>query len=149
MADDAQAQLDAFLDKYAPETAALARAALEQMGARLPGAVRMVYDNYQFLAIGFGPNERASEAVFSIAVAPKKVSLCFLHGVGLSDPEGRLRGGGNQVRNVTIDGPGFFDDPYVEALMAEAMATRGATMDDPVNGRLVIKSVSEKQRPRR
>ena len=138
MSADAQRQLDGFLDKYAPETAAQARAALERMRARLPGAVQMVYDNYQFLAIGFGPSERASEAVFSIAVAPKKVSLCFLWGVGLPDPEGRLRGQGNQVRNLTIEGAQFFDDPYVEALMAEAMARRGAVMDDPANGRLVI-----------
>jgi hypothetical protein len=149
MADDAQAQLDGFLEKYAPDTAVLARQALERMRARLPGAVQMVYDNYQFLAIGFGPSERASEAVFSIAVAPKKVNLCFLWGASLADPSGRLKGGGNRVRNLQIAGPETFGDPEVQALMAEAMAARGAEMDDPANGKLVIKSISAKQRPRR
>lgn len=149
MADDAQAQLDGFLDKYAPETAALARHALARMRARLPGAVQMVYDNYQFLAIGFGPNEKTSQAVFSIAVAPKKVSICFIWGATLPDPDGRLHGGGNQVRFLTVEGPETFDDPQVEALMVAAMAARGVTMDDPAEGRLIIKSVSAKQRPRR
>jgi hypothetical protein len=149
MTDDAQAQLDGFIDKYAPETAAMARAALKRLRARLPGAVQMANDNYQFLAIGFGPNERASEAVFSIAVAPRRVSLCFLWGAGLADPARRLRGGGNRVRNLTIDTPALFDDPDVEALIVEAMAARNVSMDDPKNGRLVIKSISAKQRPRR
>ena len=149
MTDDAQTRLEGFLDKYAPEPAALARTALARMRARLPGAVQLVYDNYQFLAIGFGPNERASEAVFSIAVAPKKVSLCFLHGATLADPAGRLKGGGNQVRNVQLEGAETFADPAVEDLMARAMPARGVSMDDPANGRLIIKSVSAKQRPRR
>ena len=44
------------------------------------------------LAIGFGPTERASEAIFSIAVFPRWVSLFFLQGAGLPDPDGILQG---------------------------------------------------------
>jgi len=50
------------------------------MRARLPGAVELVYDNHNALAIGFGPTERASDAVFSIALFPRWVSLFFLRG---------------------------------------------------------------------
>ena len=71
-------QLDAFLDKYTPAVATLARACLAKMRARLPGAVQLVYDNYNALAIGFGPSERASEAIFSIALYPRWVTLFFL-----------------------------------------------------------------------
>ena len=61
-------QLDEFLAKYSPEIAALARAVHRKMPAQLPGAVELVYDNYNALVIGFGPSERASEAIFSIAL---------------------------------------------------------------------------------
>jgi hypothetical protein len=51
----AQQQLDGFVKKYSPEIEKLGRAALAQMRKRLPGAVVMVYDNYNALAVGFGP----------------------------------------------------------------------------------------------
>jgi hypothetical protein len=44
----------------------------------VPGAIEMVYDNYNWLVIGFGPPERPSEAIFSIVLPPGKVTLCFL-----------------------------------------------------------------------
>ena len=50
---DAQADLDTFIDKFTPEVAALARALLAKMKARVPGATIMVYDNYNALALGF------------------------------------------------------------------------------------------------
>src|SRR5882724_6774007 len=79
-------QLDAFLAKYSPEVAKTARRALIIMRKRLPGAVEIVYDNYNALAIGFGPSERASEAIFSIVLYPRYVSLFFLQGAKLPDP---------------------------------------------------------------
>ena len=68
---DAEAQIASFLAKYTPEIEAFAKAARARMRARLPGATELVYDNYNALAIGYGPSERASEAVFSIAVFPR------------------------------------------------------------------------------
>ncbi|HVQ32267.1 MAG TPA: hypothetical protein VMV21_21900, partial [Vicinamibacteria bacterium] len=86
------AQLAAFLAKFTPEVAALARKAIAALRKRLPGARVLVYDNYNALAVGFGPNERASEAILSIAVYPRWVSLFFLRGKGLADPRKVLRG---------------------------------------------------------
>ena len=57
--DEAQRQLDGFIDKFTPDIAALTRRLFERMKSRLPGAVIMVYDNYNALVIGFGPSERA------------------------------------------------------------------------------------------
>jgi len=45
------------------------------MRTKFPRANVLVYDNYNALAIGFGPTERASDAVFSIAPFPRWVSL--------------------------------------------------------------------------
>jgi hypothetical protein len=145
----AEMQLEAFLDKYEPEIAALARAALMKMQARLPGAQRLVYDNYNALAIGFGPSERASEAIFSIAVYPRWVSLFFLHGAGLRDAAGVLRGSGKLARHVVLKSAEDLDRPEIRELMAAALEAEEKTLAGPAEGALIIKSISEKQRARR
>jgi hypothetical protein len=52
---DPPEQFAGLIAEYEPEIAALAEAALAALRARLPGAVEMVYDNYNALVIGFGP----------------------------------------------------------------------------------------------
>jgi len=50
------------------------------------------------------------------------VNLCFLqNGASLADPDGLLRGGGNQVRNIILDAAATLDRPAVKALMADAL----------------------------
>jgi hypothetical protein len=43
-------QLAGFIAKYIPEIGALAQEALAKMRVRLPGAIELVYDNYNALA---------------------------------------------------------------------------------------------------
>src|SRR5438270_1665234 len=93
-------QHETFLAKYTPDIAKLAKAILSKMQKRLPHANRMVYDNYNYLVIGFCPTERPSEAIFSIVLSPRHVSLCFIFGATLTDSEKILKGSGNQVRNL-------------------------------------------------
>src|SRR4029077_10291974 len=81
-------QLAGFIAKFTPEIAALIRGARKKMRERLPQALELVYDNYNFFVIGYGPSEKASEAIFSLAAHAKGVSLCFLQGAGLPDPQG-------------------------------------------------------------
>jgi hypothetical protein len=142
-----KAQLEGFLAKYSTEIAALARAVLRKMRARLPGAVELVYDNYNALVVGFGPTERASAAIFSIALYPRWINLFFLHGVGLPDPKRRLKGGGKIVRHVVLKEAEDLDDPAVCELMAHALKRSPEPLTGP--GRMLIKSLSAKQRPRR
>ena len=147
-ADPAE-QLEAFIGRYTPEIAAQARAAIQAMTARLPGAVGLVYDNYNALAVGFGPSERASEAICSIAVYPRWVSLFFLQARGLPDPLGLLCGGGTQARHIVLKTPRTLAEPGVQALIHEALARAKAPLDPTRPSRLLIRSVSAKQRPRR
>jgi len=144
-----QKQLDGFIDKFTPAVAKQTRAALKHMRARFSGATQLVYDNYNALAIGFGPSETTSAAVFSIAVYPKWVSLFFLDGAKLKDPKKRLKGAGNVVRHIVLTDIALLDDPDVVALMDQALKRAGATLKAPPKGKLVIKSISAKQRPRR
>src|SRR3954451_2151473 len=98
-------RLQGFIDRFTPEIAARGRAALARMRARLPGAVELVYDNYNALVVGLGPTERPSDALFSIVVYPRHVSLCSLTGASLDDPAGVLRGDGKLVRHVRLTTP--------------------------------------------
>jgi hypothetical protein len=141
-------QLAEFLERFLPEVSAAAAAALERLRARLPGAIEMVYDNYNALVIGFGPTERASDALVSIVVYPRYVSLAFLTGASLDDPAGVLQGDGKVARHVRLESPDVIDRPAVAALIEQAVA-RGEPWDPQRPRRLVIKSVSAKQRPRR
>ena len=142
-------QLAGFIAKFTPEIATLIRAARKKMRERLPQAVELVYDNYNFFVIGYGPSDRASEAIFSLAAQAKGVSLCFLHGAGLPDPKGLLKGSGKVVRNIRLETAAVLDRADVRALMTSALEQSKPSMDPEGVHRLIIKSVSAKQRPRR
>jgi hypothetical protein len=142
-------QLAAFIKRYSPEIAARARKVLASMRQRLPGAVELVYDNYNGLVIGFGPTDRPSDALFSIVLYPRWLTLFFLQGAKLPDPQRLLKGGGKQVRHIRLNDATALDEPGVRALMAEALARGAVQFDEAARRRLIIKSVSAAQRPRR
>jgi hypothetical protein len=142
-------QLDAFIDRFTPEVATMARRALAKMRKLTPGSLELVYDNYNALAIGFSPTERAGDGIFSIALFPPHVSLFLLQGAKLRDPTKRLRGSGNVVRHVVLDDMSLFDQPDLRALIDLALAKAKVPLDPKQKRRLIIKSVSAKQRPRR
>jgi hypothetical protein len=152
--DEAQAQLDSFLAKYDPDVETVARRALGKMRKLMPGAIEMVYDNYNWLVIGFSPTERPSEAVFSIVLPAGRVTLCFLQGAGLPDPAKRLVGSSNVVRNIRLYDAGepdghVLDDPEVLALINVALNRAKVPMPAGARRKLVIRAISAKQRPRR
>jgi hypothetical protein len=142
-------QLDRFMSKYTPEIRVLASECLKKMQERLPGAVKLVYDNYNALVITFGPTERTSDVIFSIALYPRWINLFFAHGVGLPDPERLLQGEGKIVRSITIKDAGVLDKPPVRALMKEALKRSEIPTGSKTPGRLIIRSISTKQRPRK
>ena len=143
------AQLDGFLDKFTPDVAAQARTALRKMRARLPGALELVYDNYNALAIGFSPTDRTSDAIFSIALFPRWVSLFFLiNGTRLRDPDCCLEGGGKQARHIKLK-DGACSTPAVQDLIAQALELSPNRSIPSQPRRLIIKSISAEQRPRR
>ena len=142
-------QLAGFIAKFTPEIAARTNAILARMRAGYPTALELVYDNYNALAIGFGPTERPSEAIFSIAVFPKWVSLFFLQAKGLPDPGKMLCGSGNVAKHIVLGSVEMLDDPAVQALMREAATRAKIPFEAEGRHRLIIKSVSAKQRPKR
>ena len=138
-----------FLAKFTPEIETLAKAVRSKMKARLPGAIELVYDNYNALAIGYSPSEKASEAIISIALYPRWVSLFFLQAKGLRDPSGLLQGSGKVARHIVLQRAADIDTPAIEDLIGQALERAKVPIDPLTRRRLVIKSVSAKQRPRR
>jgi len=141
-------QLTLFLSRFSPEIVTLAKTARAKLRKRLPGAIEMVYDNYNALVIGFSPTERPSDAILSIVIWPKKVSICFIQGKHLPDPQHVLQGDGNQVRFIGLDaGAAILDTPAIRTLVSEAVAFG----ESPFRGKglLVIRAIAKKQRPRR
>src|SRR5436309_2097048 len=136
---NAEAALDGFIDKFTPEVAELTRQLLAKMKARVPGATILVYDNYNALAIGFGPSDKAGQAILSLAVMPRWVTLCLLWGVRLSDPHKLLKGSGSRVRNVRLMTEEAFDDPRIDALITEALEKADVPIDPGGTQRLIIK----------
>ena len=143
------ARLSGFLAKYSPEIRVVARAALSKMRATIPGSLELVYDNYNALAIGFSPTERASNAVVSIAVYPRWISLFFLQATDLPDPTLLLKGSGKKVRHVVLVSANEIDRPEIQSLIAAAVSRAFIPFNPKARNRLLIKSVSAKQRPRR
>jgi hypothetical protein len=150
MAETPRAQLAEFMAKYTPAMAKEGRAALTRLRRLVPGAVQMVYDNWNGLVIGFGPTERPSEAVVSILMVPDHVSLCFIQDApDLPDPSHLLQGSGNVVRHIKLTSARDLDTPAIRALVKAAVSRSEVPFDPRRRGSLVIRSISKKQRPRR
>jgi len=132
-------ELDAIIDGRGPAMAALTRAVLAKLRPRFPGAVEMVYDKANALAIGFCPNERASDAINAIATYTKWINLYFFEGDALPDPERLLQGTGSMVRNIRITSAADLDRPAVKALMAEALKRADPPLDAKAKRRTILK----------
>ena len=146
----AEEELAGFVAKFTEEMQDLIRGCRSRMSARFPDAVQLVYDNYNFLVIGFGPTARASDAIFSLAAHRRGVNLCFLQRAPeLPDPTSILRGSGKVTRNAALVSPEDLARDDVGALLDAALRVAAVPMDASIGPALVIKSVSANQRPRR
>ena len=142
-------QLAGFIAKFDPKIGRLIRSARTWMRKRLPTAVEQVYDNYNFLAIGYCSTERTSDCILSLAASAKGVALSFYNGASLPDPTKILLGSGKQNRFVRIAGAKMLSEPAIDSLIRAAVVQAKTPLPKTGRGYTLIKSVSAKQRPRR
>jgi len=142
-------QLEGFIDRYSPDVAKVARQALRLLRPRLRGAYELVYDNYNALAIGFSPSDRASDVVVSVALYPRWVSLFFMRGATLPDPSGLLRGRGKHVRHFKLESAADVKTHGIQLLIQQAIEQSPRRFSPSLTATLVIKSISANQRARR
>ena len=142
-------QVAGFIAKFDPPVAKVLRACRSALQKRLPTAVELVYDNYNFFVIGYGSTPKASDCIVSLATSTRGVGLCFIHGATLPDPQGLLMGSGKQTRFIRLPGAAVLKTAPVEALLKAAIARAKTPLPSSVKDDTVIKSISAKQRPRR
>ena len=144
-----EAQLEIFIDKFDSKNAALIRSARKTLRKRMPAANELVYDNYNFFVIGYCSTERPSDCIVSIAAAANGVGLSFYYGASLPDPHGLLLGSGSQNRFIRLESAATLANPRVEDLIVAAIAQAKNPLPAKGGGKLVIRSISKKQKPRR
>jgi hypothetical protein len=142
-------QLEGFIDKFDSKNAALIRSVRKALRKRLPTANELVYDNYNFFVIGYSSTGRPSDCLVSVAAAANGVGLSFYYGATLPDPHRLLLGSGSQNRFIRLESAATLARPEVEELIAAAIAQGETPLPASGKGKLIIRSVSEKQKPRR
>jgi hypothetical protein len=148
-APNAEEQLERFIGKFGSEHQALIRELRKALRRRLPAANELVYDNYNFFVIGYCTTERPSDCIVSIAAGASGVGLSFYRGADLPDPHKLLLGSGTQNRFIRLESARNLAAPHVEALIAAAVGHAKTPLPAQGKGKLMIRSISAKQRPRR
>jgi len=150
MADASPAkQLAGFIAKFDPPMQRRIRAVRAAVRKRMPTANELVYDNYNFFVIGYSSSERPSDAIVSIVASAKGVSICFIYGASLPDPDGILQGGGNQTRFVRLPSAATLAQAPVARVLRAAIADADPKLPSKGGGKLIIRLIAPKQRPRR
>ena len=146
---DAEMQLTAFIDKFTPQDQKLIRAVRTAVRKLIPTANELVWDNYNFFVIGYSPTEKPTESILSITARANGVGLCFVYGASLPDPNQLLLGSGKQTRFIRLESASVLAHPAVRALVAAAIDQAKIPLPTSGRGKLIIRSVSAKQKPRR
>jgi hypothetical protein len=141
-------QLAGFINKFDSKHAALIRSVRKALRKRLPSANELVYDNYNFFVIGYCSTERPSDCIVSITAAANGVGLSFYYGATLPDPRKLLLGSGKQNRFIRIESASTLARPEVDELIAAAIAQSENSLPKTGKGKLVIRSISKKQKSR-
>jgi hypothetical protein len=145
----AEEQLTSFINKFDAKNAALIRSVRKALRKRLPAANELVYDNYNFFVIGYCPTERPSDCIVSLAAAANGVGLSFYYGAALPDPHKLLLGSGSQNRFIRLESAATLVRPEVEELIAAAISQAEQRLPSNGKGKLIIRSIAAKQKPRR
>jgi hypothetical protein len=144
----AEHQLKSFISKFAPANQRLIRALRAAARRQLPAAHELVYDNYNFLVIAYSPSEKTGDSYFSIGADKNGANLFFGYtGAKLDDRKRLLRGTGLLNRFLRLDSVETLERPEVRALIRSSIAVSKPMGE--AKGRLVIRAISPKQRPRR
>lgn len=141
--------LKRFLAEFPEESQRTALALRDFVWDLFPACNELIYDNYNFLAFGWSPNDKTGDAFCSIAVGMKGVGLVFIRGVEIADPEKLLTGTGNQVRSFHVEDMAAFPSEYMRGLLVRAFENSVELLKgrpQMPHGKTIVKSISEKMR---
>jgi hypothetical protein len=140
-----------FLLPYPDKVKAAALWLREFVWDLYPDTNELIYDNYNAVAFGWSPTEKAGDVFCSIAVFTNHVNFGFNRGVDIDDPGHLLSGNGSQYRYIKVTDRDSFPDQYMKELLQAAYQnalSRMKPVKNPINGRTIVKSISAvKKRP--
>jgi hypothetical protein len=142
-------QLAGFIAKFDPAVAKALRAARSALRKQFPTANELVYDNYNFLVIGYCTGERPSDCFVSLLANAKGLGLSFYWGSTLPDPHKLLLGSGSQNRFIRMESAATLARADVQELILAAVDQSRTPLATTGRGRTIIRLVAVKQRPRR
>ena len=120
------AELLGFLNKHDPGVQAVALGLRQVVVEEMAPCHEYIFTMRSKVVLVYGPTERAiADAICSLAVFARHVTLTFHRGVHLRDPEGLLRGSGKIMRHVTLRAPADLENAGVRKLLREARKEAG------------------------
>jgi len=116
-----------------------------------PQVNELIYDNYNAVAFGWSPTDKAGDVFCSVAVYSNYVNFGFNRGVDLYDAEKLLQGNGSLYRYITVKDKDDFPQDYIKQLLAMAYENsmgRMKPVKKPIFGQTIVKAISPvKRRP--
>lgn len=145
------ADLMKFLLPYPDKIKAAALWLREFVWDLYPDTNELIYDNYNAVAFGWSPTDKAGDVFCSIAVFANHVNFGFNRGADLDDPGKMLQGDGSQYRYIKVKDKSDFHEWYAKELLEQAYKNELAGMKPMKNqprGQTIVKSISPvKRRP--
>ena len=116
-----------------------------------PSTNELIYDNYNALAFGWSPTDRAGHIFCSVAAwrTGQNIHFGFYWGSQIADPDKILLGQGSQYRYILVKNKRDFPKAYIKKLMKDAYANSLAKVKDEsqlMQGATITKSVSAAKR---
>jgi hypothetical protein len=140
-----------FLLPYPDKVKAAALWLREFVWDLYPEANELIYDNYNAVAFGWSPTDKAGDVFCSIAVFSDHINFGFNRGVDIDDPGNMLLGDGSQYRYIKVKDKEDFQEWYMKQLLEEAYQnsiSRMKPIKNPVKSETIVKSISPvKKRP--
>ncbi len=140
-------ELIEFLAPYPHDVQELTLKGREFLYEMLFPVSEIFYDANSAVCAGFLYTESVRDSFVNLAVYSNHVTLIFQWGVNLVDPEGRLKGSGNQVRHIRLEGIKTLKDPYVMGLIQQA-SDQAKRPSGPFEPKTIVKVMKgNKRRP--
>jgi len=140
-----------FLLPYPDKVKAAALSLREFVWDLYPDCNELIYDNYNAVAFGWSPTDKAGDVFCSIAVYSDHVNFGFNKGSDLDDPGKMLIGDGSQYRYIKVKDKDDFHEWYAKELLEVAYKNSVEAMKpqkSPIKGQTIVKSISPvKRRP--
>lgn len=151
MGKENTADLVKFILPYPDKVKAAALWLREFVWDLYPETNELIYDNYNAVAFGWSPTDKAGDVFCSIAVCSDHVNFGFNRGVDIHDPQKILLGNGSLYRFIRVRDKEDFPETYIKQLLAMAYENSAGRMKPSkkvFKGETIVKSISPvKRRP--